>query len=61
MFICLLVFQLKGRVYVWTGLLAAVLAVALALLIPGNLYVVVSAVLAASVGAAMRNQSKRRE
>jgi 4-azaleucine resistance transporter AzlC len=61
MFICLLVFQLKGRVYIWTGLLAAVLAVALALLIPGNLYIVVSSVVAASVGTATGNQKERRD
>jgi 4-azaleucine resistance transporter AzlC len=60
MFICLLVLQLKGRAYVWTGLLAAVLAVTLALLIPGNLYIVLSSVLAASVGAAIRNRKERR-
>ena len=61
MFICLLVFQLKGRAYAWTGLLAALLAVVLALFIPGNLYIVLASVLAATVGLAVRNGKERFE
>jgi 4-azaleucine resistance transporter AzlC len=61
MFICLLVFQFKGPAYVWTGLLAALLAVVLALLIPGNLYIVLASVLAATVGLAIRNGKERSE
>ena len=59
MFICLLVFQLKGRAYLWTGLLAALFAVVLALAIPGNLYIVLASVLAASVGTVVRQKNKR--
>lgn len=54
MFICLLVFQLKSRLYVATGMVAASLAVALSLWIPGNLYVVVASILSASVGLFIR-------
>lgn len=55
MFICLLVLQLKGKAFVWTGLLAAFLAVVLALVIPGNLYIVLASVLAAGIGGVVRN------
>ncbi len=58
MFICLLVFQLKGRIYVWIGLLAAVLAVGLSLVIPGNLYIVLASMLAASVGVVVRDRTE---
>jgi 4-azaleucine resistance transporter AzlC len=58
MFICLLVFQIKGRFYVWVGLLSAALAVCLSLVIPGNLYIVMASVLAASVGVVARGQKE---
>ena len=53
MFICLLVYQLNGRIYTIIGILSGILAVALALLIPGNLYVVIASVISAAIGAYM--------
>ena len=50
MFICLLVFQLKGRLYVLTAALAGGLAVGLALLVPGNAYIVLASIAAATLG-----------
>jgi len=50
MFICLLVFQIKGLIYVITAALAGCAAVLLSLVIPGNLYVVIASVLAATIG-----------
>lgn len=50
MFICLLVFQLRGRIYILTGLLAATIAVGWHLLIPGDSYIVGASVSAASLG-----------
>jgi 4-azaleucine resistance transporter AzlC len=50
MFICLLVFQLKGRLYVLTAVLAGGLAVGLALLVPGNAYIVLASIAAATLG-----------
>ena len=50
MFICLLVFQLKGPLYVLTAIFAGGLAVLLALLIPGNAYIVVASIVAATIG-----------
>ncbi len=50
MFICLLVFQLKTSIYVVTAVIAGVLAVVLSLVIPGNLYIFISSVMAAGLG-----------
>jgi 4-azaleucine resistance transporter AzlC len=50
MFICLLIFQIKGFIYVITAVLAGCVAVVLSLIIPGNLYVVIASVAAATVG-----------
>lgn len=59
MFLCLLVFQLRGRIYVFTGLVAGVLAVILSLLFPGNLYVVIASMVAATIGYAVRERKSR--
>ena len=50
MFICLLVFQLRGRVYALTGILSGALAVGLALLMPGNAYIILASALGAGLG-----------
>jgi len=54
MFLCLLVFQLRGRLYAVTAIVAGTLAVILALLIPGNTHIMLAAILAASFGFALR-------
>jgi 4-azaleucine resistance transporter AzlC len=54
MFICLLVFQLRGYVHVLAGLVAGVLATALALVLPGNLYIVLASVGSATLVFALR-------
>ena len=56
MFLCLLVLQLRGRLYALTAIVAGVLAVCLALVIPGNSYVVLASVLAASIGVVCRRK-----
>jgi 4-azaleucine resistance transporter AzlC len=56
MFICLLVYQLGGRLYVFTALLAGAMAVILALLWPGNGYIIVAAIAAASAGAVLKRR-----
>jgi 4-azaleucine resistance transporter AzlC len=48
MFICLLIFQLKGRLYVITAALAGVTAVILSLMIPGSSYIVLASIFAAT-------------
>lgn len=50
MFICLLVFQLRGGIYVFAAVFSGVFAVLLALLIPGNAYVIIASLLGATAG-----------
>lgn len=50
MFICLLVYQLQGRIYIITGLLAAAVSVIWYLAIPGDSYIVGASVVAATLG-----------
>ena len=56
MFICLLVFQLRGLVYIITALIAGVLAVILSMLIPGNSYIVIASMLAAALGVVVKKK-----
>ena len=59
MFLCLLVFQLRGHLYIATGAIAGVLAVILSVLIPGNAYIVLASVLAATIGVFIRRLGAR--
>lgn len=61
MFLCLLVFQLRGGLYTVTAAAAGVLAVVLALLLPGNLHIIIASVLAATIGFALRRRYAREE
>ena len=54
MFICLLVFQLKGRRYVTVAVIAGVLAVGLSLIMSGSMYVVIASTLAAALGVMLK-------
>jgi len=50
MFICLLVLQLKGSIYICTALVAGISAVLLSLYLPGNSYIIIASVFAAGTG-----------
>ena len=54
MFICLLVFQLRGALFVVTALIAALCSVSAYILLPGNTYVIVASCLAATAGFALK-------
>jgi len=54
MFICLLIFQLKGSIYVITAVIAGGLAVIISLVIPGSSYIVLASILAATLGSSIR-------
>ncbi len=56
MFLCLLVYQLRGRIYVLTALIAGAAAVAISLMIPGNSYIVAASVIAATAGLFIRRR-----
>lgn len=50
MFLCLLVFQLRGRIYAFVAVFSGVFAVLLALLVPGNAYVIIASLVGATAG-----------
>ena len=54
MFICLLVFQIRGGLYIAVAVVAGLAAVALSLLFPGNVYIVAASVMAATFGVFLR-------
>jgi 4-azaleucine resistance transporter AzlC len=58
MFICLLVYQLKGRIYVFTALFAGAFAVLLSLVLPGNSYVIIASVVAAAAGVIVKKRAR---
>ena len=58
MFICLLVFQLQGRIYILTGVMAAITSIAWYLLIPGDSYIVGASVCAATLGYFLKKSIK---
>ncbi|PLY03534.1 MAG: branched-chain amino acid ABC transporter permease [Desulfuromonas sp.] len=60
MFIALLVLQLQGRAYIFTGILAAVTAIIWKLLVPGESYIVAAAVIAATGGFIVRRHLRRK-
>lgn len=59
MFICLLVFQLHGRIYILTGLISALVSVAWYIAIPGDSYIVGAAICAASAGYLLKRRYRR--
>lgn len=56
MFICLLVFQFKGKKYIVTAVIAGVTAVIFSLLIPGNAYIILASIVAATLGVVFKKQ-----
>ena len=60
MFICLLIFQIKGVIYIITALIAGIAAAVMSLYLPGNIHVVIAAILAATIGSQLRSLIERR-
>lgn len=56
MFICLLVFQIRGFLYVITAAMAGIFAVGLSLLISGNSYIVIASMAAAAMGVVLKKK-----
>jgi len=59
MFIGLLVFQIKGRKYVVTAVIAGALAIVLSFILPGNLHIVLASILAAITGVVFTRRVKQ--
>lgn len=60
MFLCLLVFQLRGRYHIITAIVGCVSAILLSIMIPGNAYVVIASTLAATIGFALQRYARKR-
>ena len=56
MFISLLIFQLNGSIYTITAIIAGVVAVALSMLIPGNAYIIIATLFAATAGVIIKKR-----
>ena len=50
MFICLLIYQIRKLIHLLTAVLAGLIAVVLALAMPGNTYIVIASIVAATAG-----------
>lgn len=61
MFICLLVFQLRGPIFTITALIAAACSLVAYLWLPGNTYVIVASCLAATIGLTLKRTLRKRE
>jgi 4-azaleucine resistance transporter AzlC len=59
MFICLLIYQIRQRIHLLTAVIAGVSAVGLALLMPGNSYIVVASMAAATAGVVIQRKPGR--
>ena len=60
MFICLLIYQIRKRIHLLTAVIAGLTAVGLALMIPGNSYIVIASIAAATVGVIIQRKLMRR-
>ena len=56
MFICLLVFQIRGYLYIIVAIIAGVMALFLSILIPGNSYIVIASMAAAAIGVVLKKK-----
>ncbi|MBW2678667.1 MAG: branched-chain amino acid ABC transporter permease, partial [Deltaproteobacteria bacterium] len=52
------IFQMKNRIAVLTAVVAGILAVVLALVIPGNAYIVLASMLAAWIGVMIKRAGR---
>lgn len=58
MFLCLLVFQLRGRIYVLAAIISGSFAIIVSLLLPGNSFVVIASLLGATAGYAIKRYAQ---
>jgi len=59
MFICLLIYQIRKWIHLLTAVLAGLIAVGLALMMPGNTYIVIASIAAATVGVIIQRKVLR--
>ncbi len=56
MFICLLIYQIRKRIHLLTAVIAGFIAVGLALFLPGNSYIVIASMAAATAGVVIQRK-----
>lgn len=61
MFICLVMFQLRSAVFVATAFIALICSVVTYLWLPGNLYIIISSIFAATAGFALKRFIRSRK
>jgi 4-azaleucine resistance transporter AzlC len=59
MFICLLIYQIRKLIHLVTAVIAGLTAVGLALILPGNTYIVIASIVAATVGVVIQRKLMR--
>lgn len=60
MFLCLLTFQLRGRIYLLTAIISGAAAISISLVVPGNGFVIIASLLGATAGFALKTYARRR-
>ncbi len=58
MFICLLIYQIRKLIHLLTAMIAGLTAVGLALMIPGNVHIVIASITAATLGVIIQRKVK---
>ncbi|HBE44312.1 MAG TPA: branched-chain amino acid ABC transporter permease [Deltaproteobacteria bacterium] len=56
MLLCLLVFQLRDKIHAIVAIISGIIATTMALIIPGNSYIIVAAIIAATAGLLLRRK-----
>ena len=60
MFLCLLTFQLRGRLYVLTAIISGAAAIGISLVVPGNGFVIMASLFGATAGFAFKRYAQRK-
>lgn len=60
MFLCLLTFQLRGRIYFLTAIISGASAIAISLIVPGNGFIIMASLFGATAGFALKRYAQRK-
>jgi 4-azaleucine resistance transporter AzlC len=61
MFLCLLTFQLRGRLYFLTAIISGAFAIAISLILPGNGFIIMASLFGATAGFALKRYAQRKK
>lgn len=60
MFLCLLTFQIRGRLYILTAIISGAAAIGLSLIVPGNSFIVMASLFGATLGFALKRYAQEK-